>query len=138
MPRTGRPKVEISKIDFEKLCAMMATENDIADWFECSIDTICRWCKRTYKTTFADIYKKKSAKGRVSLRRKQFELAQQGNVTLLIWLGKQQLGQRDYYQAPTVQASVDGKASIVVRWTDGDNPGDAPADAATDKARPVE
>jgi hypothetical protein len=34
-------------------------------------------------------------KGRVALRSKQFELALAGNPTMLIWLGKQVLGQRD-------------------------------------------
>lgn len=31
----------------------------------------------------------------VSLRRQQFKVADQGNATMLIWLGKQHLGQRD-------------------------------------------
>lgn len=33
--------------------------------------------------------------GNMSLRRKQFEQAMGGNTTMLIWLGKQRLGQRD-------------------------------------------
>ena len=32
---------------------------------------------------------------KVSIKRKQFELAMQGNVQMLIWLGKQHLGQKD-------------------------------------------
>jgi len=35
------------------------------------------------------------AKLRKSLRRKQIELAKRGSVPMLIWLGKQYLGQRD-------------------------------------------
>ena len=31
----------------------------------------------------------------MSLRRMQFEKAQTGNTTMLIWLGKQMLGQKD-------------------------------------------
>lgn len=31
----------------------------------------------------------------VSLRRRQFKAADEGNATLLVWLGKQHLGQRD-------------------------------------------
>jgi hypothetical protein len=31
----------------------------------------------------------------MSLKRKQFDMAMKGNVTMLIWLGKQTLGQRD-------------------------------------------
>ena len=31
----------------------------------------------------------------MSLRRKQFETALAGNVTMMVWLGKQYLGQKD-------------------------------------------
>lgn len=90
----GRPKIEINKEEFEKLCALHCTKVDIADWFGCSDDTIERWCKRTYNETFAVTLKNKSVKGRVSLRRTQFRLAEK-SPAMAIWLGKQYLGQRD-------------------------------------------
>lgn len=100
MARTGRPKKEIDKKQFESLCALFCTEEDIADFFDCSIDTVNNWCKRTYKDengkemTFSDVYKKKNSKGKVSLRRCQFKLAEK-NASMAIWLGKQYLGQSD-------------------------------------------
>lgn len=100
MARTGRPKKEIDKKQFESLCALFCTEEDIADFFDCSIDTVNNWCKRTYKDengkemTFSDVYKKKNSKGKVSLRRYQFKLAEK-NASMAIWLGKQYLGQSD-------------------------------------------
>lgn len=108
--KMGRPKIQIDQTQFEKLCNILCTLDDIAGFFDCSQDTIERWCKSTYAETFADVYKKKAAIGRVSLRRKQFEVAMSGDRSLLIWLGKQQLGQRDSFPdenqtAPTV-ASV--------------------------------
>ena len=99
MAKTGRPRKEIDKDTFEKLCALFCTEDDIADFFECSVDTISRWCQRTYHTTFADIYRKKRAKGKVSLRRMQFESAQKGNATMQIWLGRNYLGQSERQEA---------------------------------------
>jgi hypothetical protein len=130
----GRKQIEISRSDFENLCAIWCTLEDIAGWFDCSADTIERWCKRTYQATFAETYKKKSAKGAVSLRRKQFELAQKGNVGLLIWLGKQHLGQREpHFIAPVVPLPIDGKAEIVIRWVDEDQTGDATQNATTKK-----
>ena len=57
--------------------------------------TIERWCKRTYELGFAEAYKKFSATGKTSRRRSQFDLANKGNATMLIWLGKQYLGQTD-------------------------------------------
>lgn len=102
----GRPKIEIDPEQFEKLCSLCATLVDIAGWFNCSEDTIERFCKREYEETFAEVFKKKSAKGRVSLRRKQMEVALNGNVTMLIWLGKQFLGQADKTEE-YIKAQVD-------------------------------
>ena len=59
-----------------------------------SVDTLCRWCKREYGVTFAEIYKTKSEKGRIALRRYQFKLAEK-YPAMAIFLGKQYLGQRD-------------------------------------------
>lgn len=95
MARMGRPPIEINKEMFEKLCSIQCTEEEIAGVFDCSIDTINRWCKKTYDATFADIYKKKSASGKMSLRRWQFDTAKRGNATMQIWLGRQYLGQTD-------------------------------------------
>lgn len=94
MAKTGRPKKEIDKKIFENLCAIFCTEEEIAGIFECSVDTIERWCKREYKCTFADIYKKKTGKGKASLRRTQFKLAEK-SPAMAIFLGKNYLGQKD-------------------------------------------
>lgn len=102
MAKTGRPKIEINKDMFEKLCSIQCTEEEIAGVFGCSIDTINRWCKRTYDETFADIYKKKSAMGKMSLRRWQFDTAKRGNATMQIWLGRQYLGQTERQEIETI------------------------------------
>ena len=91
----GRPRKEIDQSFFEGLCEIQATLEEIAHVLRVSEDTIERWCKRTYELGFADAYKKFSATGKISLRRSQFNVALQGNPTLLIWLGKQYLGQRE-------------------------------------------
>ena len=44
---------------------------------------------------FCEVFKKHSAGGKSSLRRQQFALAMKGNAAMLIWLGKQYLGQAD-------------------------------------------
>jgi len=90
----ARPRVEINWVDFDKLCALQCTQVEIAEWFDCSIDTIARAVKREHKEGFAEYYKKKSSKGKISLRRYQWEMAKK-NTTMAIWLGKQYLGQRD-------------------------------------------
>ena len=94
----GRPpnqKNRIKQEEFEKLCGLHCTEQEIADFFGVSKDTIDRWVKQTYKTTFAAIYREKRSLGKISLRRSQWKTAQEGNVTMQIWLGKQYLDQTD-------------------------------------------
>ncbi len=91
----GRPRKEIDQPTFEGLCEIQATLEEIAHVLHVSEDTIERWCKRTYELGFADAYKRFSASGKTSLRRSQFNVALQGNPTMLIWLGKQYLGQRE-------------------------------------------
>jgi hypothetical protein len=91
----GRPTTEIDKDIFEGLCRILCTKNDICDVFNCDEKTLTRWCKDNYNEGFSDVYKKKAAPGKVSLRRLQFKSAEEGNVTMQIWLGKQFLEQKD-------------------------------------------
>ena len=98
----ARPLIKIDWGEFDKLCNLQCTLSEIAGWFECSEDTIERACKREKEEDFADYYKKKSQKGKISLRRKQMEIALNGNVGMLVWLGKQYLDQSDKTKvAPT-------------------------------------
>lgn len=90
----GRPQIQIDQVQFEKLCELQCTLVEIAGWFKCSEDTIERWCKRTYKTGFAETYKKHSGTGKIALRRAQFRLAER-NASMAIFLGKNYLGQSD-------------------------------------------
>lgn len=90
----ARPRIEIDASQFEKLCSIQCTLNEIAGFFNCSSDTVERWCKREYKESFADTYKKYSAGGKISLRRYQFKMAEH-NAAMAIWLGKQYLGQTE-------------------------------------------
>lgn len=90
----GRPRKEIDEQTFSKLCALQCTEEEIAGFFECSPDTIDRWCKRTFGEGFAETYKKQSAQGKASLRRMQWKLAEK-SAAMAIFLGKNMLGQTD-------------------------------------------
>lgn len=94
MAKMGRPYKEIDQQIFENLCALQCTEKEIMDWFDVEDDTLNGWCRRTYGTTFSEVFKQKRGKGKVSLRRAQWRLAEK-NATMAIWLGKQYLGQSD-------------------------------------------
>ena len=91
----SRQQIKIDKKIFEGLCGIQCTEQEIADAFDCSVDTIERWCKREYKQRFAEVFAQKRSKGRVSLRRMQWKTAEKGDIRMLIWLGKQYLDQKE-------------------------------------------
>ena len=96
----GRPSKEIDREQFEKLCSIQCTLEEIAGWFRCSTRTIERWCQNTYtdgngkSLNFVKVHKKYSADGKISLRRAQFQLAKK-SAAMAIFLGKQYLGQKD-------------------------------------------
>lgn len=84
----------IDKKQFENLCGLQCTLLEICDFFDVEDDTLNSWCKKTYGTTFSEVFKLKRGKGQISLRRTQWKLAEK-NASMAIFLGKQYLGQKD-------------------------------------------
>lgn len=97
MARMGRPRKEIDQGQFEKLCGLQCTADEICGWFSVSQDTLERWCKRVYKRTFADTFAEKRQAGKISLRRSQWKLADK-SPAMAIFLGKNYLGQSDHVE----------------------------------------
>ena len=79
--------IEINEDHVLKLAQLQCTDTEIAAFFECSRDTI--------KRRFSAVIQQGRDKGKLSLRRMQFRAAEDGNAAMLIWLGKQYLGQSD-------------------------------------------
>jgi len=98
----ARPRKQIDQEEFEKLCGLQCTKAEIQGWFDITDKTLDRWVKETYNVSFSVIFQQKKQGGIISLRRKQYETAMKGNVTLLIWLGKQYLGQSDKQEGKLV------------------------------------
>jgi hypothetical protein len=88
----GRPQVKIDLAQLEKLCAMMYTDSDLARFFRCSVRTIER---RKCVPDFLEAMERGRAKAKVALRRAQWKAAMEGDVRMLIFLGKQYLGQTE-------------------------------------------
>ena len=91
----ARPKKNINQKQFETLCSIQCTEEEICNVLEVTDKTLTRWCKETYGKGFSDVYAEKRDLGKVSLRRQQWKAAEKGNITMQIWLGKQMLGQSE-------------------------------------------
>lgn len=83
----ARPRKVIDERQVEALASIMCTNAEIAAVLDCSTDTLER--------RFAAALEKGRLKGKQSIRRKQYQLAMNGNPTMLIWLGKQHLGQTE-------------------------------------------
>lgn len=90
----ARPRKEIDQKQFENLCGLQCTKEEICSFFETTDKTLEAWCKRTYGAGFSEVFRQKRGKGKISLRRSQWRLAEK-NANMAIWLGKQYLNQRD-------------------------------------------
>lgn len=98
-PKIGRPRIEIDRQQFESLCGLHCTTDEICAFFNTTYKAVDRWCKRTYvdeidNPCFATVRKQKEKNGNLSLRRSQWALAKT-NVAMAIFLGKQWLNQSD-------------------------------------------
>ena len=86
--KVGRPKLDIDPEQVTRLARLHCTMNEMASFFGCHIDTL--------RDNFSNEIDKGRSEGNISLRRKQWQMAvEKGNVVMLIWLGKQMLGQRN-------------------------------------------
>ena len=102
----GRPKIEIDWGLVIKLAGIMCTQEEIAGILQVSKETLSRKSKKDHKMNFVDFLKEYQSNGKASLRRKQFETALEGNISMLIWLGKQYLDQSDTLTQKLEQTQV--------------------------------
>ena len=92
--KAGRPRIQFDLKRVYDMGYFRATHETMASLLECSADTIERQL-RDPESEFAVAYKKGQSELRSKLSEAQIRVALEGNVTMLIWLGKQYLGQRD-------------------------------------------
>lgn len=114
----GRPPAAqnaIDKDELEKLMKIYLTEQECADWFGVSIDSVHRFIKKNLNTTFAELRDKSFVRTRAAIKKAQIEKALKGDNVMLIWCGKQYLGQRD---VQAVQLSNDGDKAIQISVVD--------------------
>lgn len=120
MGDVGRPRIEIDKKQFEDLCGMNCTLEEIAGWFRCSEDTIELFCKREYEERFTDVYKKFSVKGKISLRRILLRQAET-KPAVAIFLAKNLLGMTDKFETSLTSNDENKKLAqeLLEKFKDG-------------------
>lgn len=91
----GRPQMVLDWEKIEKLCAIHCTGEEISNILAISYETLVLAIQKKYKLSFPEYFAQKAARGKMSLRRRQYEAAMSGDRVMLIWLGKQYLDQKD-------------------------------------------
>ncbi len=105
MARPEKP-IDWKKVDQLLLAGCHGTE--IAPHFDIDIDTFYRKVQAEHNIGFTAYSALKRNQGDSLLKAKQYEKAMSGDNTLLIWLGKSRLKQRDYdfNDMPPLDANV--------------------------------
>lgn len=96
----ARPAKQLENIQFDgwdQLDALIiwSTCEYCAERLGMDRDTLSLRIKEKTGLSFSAYKDKKKEAMRVNLKRKQYDVAMAGNVTMLIWLGKNELGQSD-------------------------------------------
>jgi hypothetical protein len=83
----GENQTVIPPEEIVKLAKLGCSIEEMSDWFQVPRETI--------KYNFSDQIAKGRSETKQALRRAQIALALKGNATMLIWLGKNMLGQQE-------------------------------------------
>lgn len=89
--------LEEKEIKFDQVLywiEMQATAQEIASSFRISVESLDNHLHSKFGVGFSELKKKCDGRGKMSLRRYQFQQAEK-NATMAIWLGKVWLGQTD-------------------------------------------
>ena len=92
---TGRPIKNIDWDEVDEMLASCCTGTEVAAHFAINPTTLYDRCVMEKGMSFTAYSQQKQMKTLKKLRDKQIEVAHNGNPSLLIWLGKQYLDQRD-------------------------------------------
>jgi hypothetical protein len=124
----ARPKTVIDWNKVDKYLQAQCDGVGIAGLLGISPDTLYRACQEIHKIGFAEYSAQKKAEGKELLKAKQFSVAMEGDKTMLVWLGKQYLQQRDKQELtgkdgekliPSIQIEIINSATQVKKDDSG-------------------
>jgi hypothetical protein len=105
-PGAGRPPKPIPYDDIEAISRLHASDEEIAGFCGVARSTLELW--KSDPEYLAAVERGRAA-GKLNLRRKQLAKAEQGDGTMLVWLGKNMLGQAD-----KAEVKHSGQLSVVI------------------------
>lgn len=95
MREVGRPEKPIDWQRVDELLEAGCSGTEIAPHFNIHPDTLYLQCQKKFGTTFTDYSAERKQKGDSCLKERQYKKALKGDNSMLIWLGKIRLGQRE-------------------------------------------
>lgn len=111
----GRPKANINWDDVAAMLEADCSAVSIADVLGIDEDTLRKRCPQDNNCSFSEFSRRNKAKGEKQLRAKQYEVALSGDKVMLVWLGKNRLGQSDKKEVTTNNAT-EGVLSAFNLW----------------------
>lgn len=97
----GESKTIIPPDEVLALAKLHCTWKEMSEFYNVPVET--------FKYNFRELVAKGRAETKQALRKAQIKLALTGNATMLIWLGKNMLGQTD-------AGAIDGENNAVLPW----------------------
>jgi len=94
MAKMGRPRKEIDWNEFEKLCLLQCSIQEMCEWLKVTDKTLQSRVKEHYGETFSLVFDKKRVGGLISLRRNMFKQSER-SAAVAIFLAKNLLGMKD-------------------------------------------
>jgi hypothetical protein len=106
-----RPPIPIDWNKVDKFLESGCPGTDIAGFLGCHPETFYARCKQEKGIGFTEYATQKRSSGDNLLRAAQMQAALQGNTSMLIWLGKNRLQQKD---DPLQDVAFNGTLSVVM------------------------
>lgn len=117
-----RPEKQIDWDRVDKLLEAGCHGTEICAHFDLTADRFYDRVKEKYGMSFTEYSQEKRQKGDSILRETQFNKAIDGDNMMLIWLGKNRLGQRDKEEKNDNQEAVELIRKIAERLKKSNNP----------------
>ena len=114
----ARPKAEIDWAIVDEYLQAQCMGTEIADYLGIHPNTLYLACEERNNISFSEYSQQKKSAGKAVLRKKQWEMALNGDKTMAVWLGKQVLGQRDKIDN---DVSVSEKVQPVIVFNNGED-----------------
>jgi len=97
----------------KNLCMADCNGVEIASYIGVHPETLYKRCKKDNGISFTEFHLESKSKGDSLLKAKQYEIAMKGDKKMLVWLGKNRLGQSEKLEQKTNLTS-ENKVTIYI------------------------